>query len=359
MSSWENANAIPPEERLRVFALVFAGGTVLPDGEVRVPEEPELSDGEETARRDLIDELISLREQAIRPDGPTARQTGALGGRFWYFPDGAPVRIITTRIWPGVLDAVPYADPHHPNHIQSLWDADRDATIELFGHIRAENPTSDVRALTVAQATPEDLNAGHVVILGQADSLFVADCDPAGESRSVLEYLSPRLELPLGTRVPPDGDREFDGEFVVTLNAKDEPTWFRPGEQPAKFEHYRPRFLRDAARPGRPRRVGERYPVIEYDVALLARRPNQFNLAASVTICAGVFSRGTYGAVRALTDTHLRGRNERFLSDHFGGLDDFWFLFYVPVFPSVGGLQTMTPDLGRPFHRLRDSAGGR
>jgi hypothetical protein len=72
-------------------------------------------------------------------------------------------------------------------------------------------------------------------------------------------------------------------------------------------------------------------------------------------MCTGTFSRGTFGAVRALTDAALRTRNEHFLLEHFGGLDDFWMLFYVPIFRSVNGLETVTPDLGRPFHWLRDS----
>jgi hypothetical protein len=96
--------------------------------------------------------------------------------------------------------------------------------------------------------------------------------------------------------------------------------------------------------------------VLEYDVAVLARKRNQLNTANSVTICSGVFSRGTYGAVRALTDVLFRSRNERFLERHFGGLDEFWIVFYVPVFRGAQGLDTMTPDLERPFHRLRSSA---
>lgn len=118
---------------------------------------------------------------------------------------------------------------------------------------------------------------------------------------------------------------------------------------------FRPRFRRDMSLPGRPWLTENGLPSLEYDVALLARRPNQFNLATTVTVCMGVFSRGTYGAVRALTDASLRSRNEEFLLEHFPDLNNFWVLFYVPVFSGLHRLDTMTPDLERPFHRLRSS----
>jgi hypothetical protein len=41
------------------------------------------------------------------------------------------------------------------------------------------------------------------------------------------------------------------------------------------------------------------------------------------------------------------------LSEQFEGLDDFCLLFYVPILRANDRLETLTPDLGRPFHRLR------
>jgi hypothetical protein len=213
-----------------------------------------------------------------------------------------------------------------------------------------------VRFLTADQATQDDL-IGHVVVLGQADRLLFSTRHPASEYyATVLEFLAARLELPLGTHISPEGDPDLDGEFAVTTDADEKPTWFGPGVTPTRVEAYRPRFLRDTTEPGRPRLKDDGFPVLEYDVAMLARRPNQLNLASTVTICSGVFSRGTYGSVRALTDPALRNRNELYLTDHFGGLADFWLLFYVPVFRGPTGLSTVTPDLERPFHRLRSSA---
>jgi len=353
ISSWESGAAVPPAERLRDYALAFASERTFGDGDPALVDESDLTTPEERRRQDLIDDLVRLRDRAIRPVDAPSPDTGALGGRFWYFPDGAPVRIISTPSWPSVESRIPYANPWHPNYVQSFHDLDRDATIELFGHIRAENPTADVRFLTADRATHDDLT-GHVVVLGQADGAFRSGRPATAEALPlVMSYLVSRLEIPIATRVKEDGDPEFDVEFVVTADEERRPTWYPREVEPARLQPCPPRFLRD---PGQGRRIeANGLPILEYDVALLARKPNQLNLATTVTICSGLFSRGTLGAVRSLTDPNLRSRNEQFLVDHFGGFDDFWMLLYVPVFRAALGLETVTPDLERPFHRLRDS----
>ena len=86
-------------------------------------------------------------------------------------------------------------------------------------------------------------------------------------------------------------------------------------------------------------RDGERT-VLAKDVGLLARVPNPFNLSRTLTICSGIHSRGVYGAVRSLTDTHLRDANERYISAHFGNSASFVILMSVHVIMN----KTMTPD---------------
>jgi transcriptional regulator with XRE-family HTH domain len=361
VSSWESGKAIPQEERLRSYALLFSTPRSFADGVSVAPDESELSSQEEAQRRELIEELFTLREDALRGTSVTPRQTGALGGRFWYFPQDARIRIIATPMFQSVIEKIPYANRWHPNFMEFLHDADRDATMELFGHIRAENPAADVKCITADQATHDDLT-GFVVILGQGE--FLAPFGPwsssykssKGFQQTIVDYLLRRLELPVGTRLPEGGDEEFDGEFLVTTDADGRAKYFSAAEAPTKVETYRPVFLRDEAAPGRPRRRVDGYPQLEYDVALLARRRNELNISTTVTICSGVFSRGTYGAVRALTDAALRTRNEQFLAEHVT-LDDFWMLLHVPIFAAgIAGAETITPDLARAFHRLRSSA---
>lgn len=407
ISAWESGTQVPPEDRLRSLALFYATSRSL--------EGPSLLDvgaltkDEERVRRDLIDELVRLREAQSAP--PPRRQTGALGGRFYYFPDGLPVRIIGSRLSshevlpsplrPEVLDAarrlrtllgraappgtdaaldelkrfvdvvgdlrdlvdkaesrrdelaesdwdllarafkgggVQYANPWHPNRVQSLWNGDMDAVIELHGHIRAENPGSDVRWLLDTDVTSEDLAGGHTVILGSGATFF-------GNAGGILDYLRRRLDLPVGATFSKE-EPEYGGRFVVNLDDEG-----RPDIDGDDREDHFPRFLAERGEPV----IEHGQPVLEYDVALLARFQNPLNQAATVTICSGVFSCGTYGAVRTLTDSHQRARNEKYLDEHLD-LTNFWMLMHVPVLTTPTGAQTVTPDLTRPFHRLRASA---
>jgi hypothetical protein len=80
--------------------------------------------------------------------------------------------------------------------------------------------------------------------------------------------------------------------------------------------------------------------IVKEDIALFARAINPFNRKRSITICNGMYSRGTYGAVRALTDIRFRDRNAQYLRERFGGSDNYCILMRVPI---VNGA-TLTPD---------------
>jgi transcriptional regulator with XRE-family HTH domain len=356
VSSWESGTAVPPAERLRDYASVFSSDRTFAGPDPRLLRPAELTPEEDGRRRRLEDELMRLRELALRRDDAPVAAPDSLGGSFWHFPDGGPIRVITNPLWPSVESLIPYSSRWHPNYIQMLHDADVDATIDLYGHLRALNPASDVQYLTADRATHDDLT-GHVIVLGQVDHM-VSPWSPGQYSPestpSVIDYLIPRLELPFHVRRPENGDPEFDLEFVVTTDAHGTPTYFPPtGPSPQGQQVYRPRFRVDVE--GR-RLVEEGYPLLEYDVAVLVRERNQLNLERTVTIAAGIFSRGTLGAVRSLTDSKFRAQNELFLRQRFGGLDQFWMIFYVPIFRAADGMETVTPDLQRPFHLLHASA---
>jgi transcriptional regulator with XRE-family HTH domain len=353
ISSWESGKAVPPEERLKSYALFFATRRTRAGAAAKLLPLDDLTDDEERLRRELIDELIALREAALKDDGSAAPATGALGGRFWYFPDGQPVVILYNTF--ESLAALDYSQPKHPNYISQLANADIDGLLELVGHIRAENPTIEIRWKALGgrgagadSLKPDDLSANLVLLGG------------AVESRGANPYawLQRRMDLPIFTRLPDGGDEDYDSEFVVQVDEQGHPHHEGPAE-----EVYRPVFLRDSDAQGRPRLLsepdeqGRRFPQLEYDVALLARQPNPLNLSASITICSGIFSRGAYGSVRSMTDASLRTRNEAYLYERFRDPEDrtalrpFWMLFHVPVL--LG--ETLTPDLNRPFHRLRRS----
>jgi hypothetical protein len=79
---------------------------------------------------------------------------------------------------------------------------------------------------------------------------------------------------------------------------------------------------------------------LSQDVGLLARTPNPLNSSRTLTICNGIHSRGVYGTVRSLTDTHLRDANERYISANFGNSTSFAILMSVMVINN----KVMTPD---------------
>jgi transcriptional regulator with XRE-family HTH domain len=355
VSSWESGAAVPPEERLNSYARFFASRRSVEQHPPGLIPAEDLTADEEQRRGELIDELVRLREEAL--DGPARiRETGALGGRFWYFSDGQPITILCTPLSNEQLGYTEEAakdgslapvvlystNPSHPNAVRNLGNGDIDALLELVGHIRAENPTADVRWLTYDRITAVDQLTGHLVVLGGGD----ASVFPAG-NLSPVEFLMRSMEIPVHGRFPLEGEPEFDGEFVVNVDAHGTPNY--DGE---KEEVHRPRFLRDESMPGRPRLLVNGVPQLNADLALIVRKSNPLNLAAKVTILSGLFSRGTYGAVRAFTDEKFRTRNEQWLSNSLDP-DDFWLLVQVSVF---AGENTITPDLGTPSQRLRMSS---
>jgi hypothetical protein len=334
ISSWESPTSpsLPPEDRLHSLALFFATPRSL-EGNSHLLDVVDLTPEEEGRRRELIDELVELREAALAPTMPERSPLEGPGG-FWFFPDDLPVRIIVPGI-PWQRDQrFRFTDPWDPDYTSAFEFAAADAVVELVGHVRAENPGSDVRWLVLPEVEADDIIGGHVVLLEFPDRSGLA---------APIDYLTRRLDLPLHITMPQDGDR-FGQAFVVTVDDDG-----RPDSQGTLRETYRPRFVHDSIGPSGA-------PILEYDVALLARAPNPLNLAATVTFCAGIFAAGTYGAVRSLTDANLRGRNERFLDQSGVDITQFWVLMQVPMFTSPTRTWTLTPDLLRPFHRLRVSS---
>lgn len=340
ISSWESGKALPADRWLESYARKLSG-----PGDAVGGIDPVAG---------LLSRLTTLRGSAVAGEASTGpAPAGVLGGRFWHFPDGRPVRIVSTPMYGDVVEAVPYANSFHPDYIESLRNADMDATIELFGHIRAENPSSDVRHLTRRTVNRDDLTS-HLVLLGGADTLV----DPALPPReaSPLAWLVRRLDLAVHTQVPEGADAQFGLEFVVSTDERGHPMHRGPYR-----EVHAPTFLQTEGHrlavdgQGVPVTTGG-FPQLEYDVGLLLRCPNPMNTAATITLCTGIFHRGTYGVARSLTDPHLRRANEDFVEATFG-LDDFWLLMRIPVLQTRRGAETITTDLTRPFHVVRGASG--
>jgi hypothetical protein len=186
--------------------------------------------------------------------------------------------------------------------------ADPDSLVELFGHVRAANPDSLVTFNQSKHVTRDHLTT-HLVLLGGVDvNEFVEDVlaelhAPVRQSRRTGDQ---------GIFEVDDGDRSL--ELAPSLRTEDDKR------------------------------------ILVEDVALFCRGPNPFNVLRTVTVCNGMFGRGTYGAVRALTDARFRDRNAEYVRSHFREDRAFSILSRVRV---VRG-EVVTPDWTRPENVLHE-----
>lgn len=306
VSGWESGDPrkLPPSLRLRDIATFFATPRSLLGTRPRLLAQ-DLTPDEQSERDRLFTDLRSLRETATgSPQSPQSRNP-------WHFPDGAPVRIICGEL-PGD-DRGKFASTDDRNYMALRFYADIDALIELFGHVRAENPLADVRHRTTQTMTDDDFQA-HLVILGNL--AWMQDGSVLGD-----------LELPI--RQVAAGD-DLEGELFEVDT--------RSGGTPRTFS---PRLVPD--------RAGN--PVVE-DIGLFVRIPSPITSGRTLTLCSGVFTRGVLGAVRFLSDAGVRDGNLGYLRERFGVASSFGILMRVPVHDR----SVATPDLTDSRSRLYEFA---
>lgn len=294
VSSWESASApkIPPRHRLLAYARFFATQRSVESPPKLLPLAV-LTPDEHAAYKKLETELIALRRLAAEETD----EEEITPGRSWHFTDSGPVTLVCAEL-PGDQTG-PLASPSNPNYTVLQAFADIDALVELHGHIRAENPRMQVNFKTPDEVGHDDLT-GHTILIGGV------------VWNEIAESLSEDAGLPIQQFAHPNLD---SGEiFIAKVDGEEREFW--------------PKW-KDSERT-----------VISQDVGLLARVPNPDNSSRTLTICNGIHSRGVYGAVRSLTDTHLRDANERYISANFGNSDSFAILMWVRVRKD----RTMTPD---------------
>jgi hypothetical protein len=293
ISAWESGTnpKTPPVARLAAYARFFATDRSL-DGEPHMIPEAELTDEEQQRYTALLAELTALLETPAPPSGPTLS-----------FSQG-PVTVVCPEA-PGEARG-PLATDTNANFTKLQRYGDLDALIELWGHLRAANPTLDVVHRLASEVTADDMST-HLLLLGGVAWNQV--------TRRFLEALQ---QVPITQLVVP----EYPGDiFEVTQPSRERflPVW----------------------------EDGDDGEVLIEDVALLARIPNPFNVNRTLTICNGVHSRGVLGAVRCLTDKRVRDANEEYLAQRFPD-GRFALLLRVPVVAN----ETLSPDLQNPDARL-------
>jgi len=300
VSSYETGQAAPGDETLRIYATFFATPRSMSNGQFRLPSEDELTRPELEARDALFRDLQRLRDGTASNRAQGRRRT-------WDFPDDSPIRLVCGKI--PAEDVSSLAEPTNPNFTKLLTYADLDAMVELFGHIRAENPLADVRFMQPDDMSDADLSY-HVVVVGGL-----------GWNQTTGSFLALLDDLP----VQQVEDDDFpDGEFFVVQQDGAEP------------QRYVPQKSRHAA-----------FGLVE-DVGFFARYPNPYNSATTLTICNGVHSRGVLGTVRMLTNQSLSGRNEEYLATRFADALSYGVLFRV----QINNGKTVTPEIGNPRIRL-------
>jgi hypothetical protein len=206
------------------------------------------------------------------------------------FPTGQAITIVCSELSPELRHQLDYADESDPNYIRAYKYADLDSLIELHGFVNAVNPGNAVTISAPSEVTPDQLNA-HLIVLGGVDFNWV--------SAAILKDLA---HVPVAQR-----ERKTDAdEGAFTINAG--------------TEEFRPSLDIEGGRP-----------VLREDVALFLRAPNPYNRERSATLCNGMYSRGTFGVVRALTDQAIRNRNNTYVSERFPRHDTYSILCRVKL----------------------------
>lgn len=295
VASWENrlAPKLPPRERILAYAQFFATRRSLEPKPNLIPLD-DFTPEEAAEYEKLRDKLLRLHGAARETDEPTVVR------RSWRFADSGPVTLICARLPEEERPALAFPDA--PNYTELLSFGDLDAMVELFGHVRAENPSTHVTFKLAPNVAPDDLS-GHVAIIGGI-----------GWSRVTARLLS-LAQLPVEQREDPAVQW---GEIFITKAADGERKYF-------------------------PTRLTTDPPELIEDIGLLARMPNPTNSSRTLTICNGIHSRGVYGAVRSLTDSQLRDSNEQYIAENFPD-QKFCILMRVQIIEG----RALTPDFKSP-----------
>jgi hypothetical protein len=298
VSSWENPTLpkLPPLYRLEAYARFFCTPRSTA-GPPKLYPAAELTPEELQSFGKLKTELERLRREASGEKGGSEQTFN----RSWHFSDGARVTLVCAKLPDD--ETGPFGKASNPNYTALQTYADVDALVELFGHIRAENPTATVRFRTPLEVEPDEL-VGHLILLGG-----VVWNEIAGR-------LSEMAHLPVEQIT--DAELASGDIFVAEVDGVDKQFW--------------------------PKWTDESMETLAEDVGLLARVPNPLYSSRTLTICNGIHSRGVYGVVRSLTDAEMRESNERYLSTQFGDAKSFAILASVKVIRDTA----MTPDFNTP-----------
>lgn len=286
VSSWENDTdpKLPTPSRLRAYASFFATKRSVAALPYRTLPDTELDPDERVRRATLERELVDLRDRVV---GDATGAELSRGSGIWYFPDGGDVTIVCAKLPDDLTGSMPYTRTTDPDHVALYSYADPDSLLELYGHIRANNPHSTVRHLAGETLSFAQYNS-HLAVLGGVD------WNPN------TQYFIDQADIPV-RQIPRDVDTD-PGGFAVGAEVFG----------PTLCEH-----------------DGET--VLIEDVCHIVRTPNPYDGRRTLTVCNGSYGRGVLGAVLAFTDRYVRDENESYVRRRFLDAETFSILARVRI----------------------------
>ncbi len=293
VASWENRDnpKLPQPKWILAYAQFFATRRSIATGTPRLVPIESFTPEEQASHDALRDELLRLHAAARGTPEPIVTR------KSWQFNDSGPVTLVCAQLPKEQVGTM--ADRDNPNYCELLSFGDLDAMVELWGHVRMENPNMKVSYKSAPHVAADDLS-GHVVIIGGIGWNEV--------TRRILDLTRLPVRQEEDAAVP-------SGEIFIH-------------EIDGKEQKYLPKWSEtDSGK------------LIE-DVGLLVRMPNPLNSNRTLTMCNGIHSRGVLGAVRSLTDERLRESNERYIAQNFPDSQQFGILIRIQVIEG----RAMTPD---------------
>jgi hypothetical protein len=334
ISSYESRTnpRLPTPARVEEYAILFGAPRCFEQRPPRLLGLDEMTEEERRSVAGLARELTQLRKDALGATTLPATVTNptveaSLESSPLRFRDGNTITIVCGQ-WPAqMLAQVPYTDIDDPDYIEMLQYSDLDALFELHGHLRAANPTNQVNLRVAGKLSPDDYHS-HLVLLGGVDW------------NTATTNVLARLQLPVHQVANWDTP---DGQYFEVVEADGQKV-----RHTARLERRSGKDQSSQTGSG----TDDKGILLE-DVAFFARAVNPVNRKRTVTICLGMYGRGTYGAVRAVTDALFRDRNAEHVRDKFGDSDTYCILMRVPVFDGA----TLTPDWTTGQHTLFEWSG--
>jgi DNA-binding XRE family transcriptional regulator len=314
VSSWEREDKVTviPVGHLRAYARFFAVDRLSGDGRRQLLEVSDMTDDQRRRAVELEFELDHLRKAALGESGIRTRDAPAapaefpgLRDPFWRFPNDRDITIVCAELPPDQIPPSPLTDPNDPDFVGTYVYSDLGAVLEIYGHLRAVNPNSNIKIRPARSGLICDDYTDHLVLLGGVDFNHV--------TQAVLDL----VDLPITQE---------------SRSTPDDPGMFRVDSGEGGGGEFRPEIIKS--------RDGGRRTLLR-DVAHFYRGPNPYNKLRTVTICNGMFGRGVEGAVRAMTDPKFRDRNAEYIRTRLENWGSVSLLFWVSI---TGSGPPLPPD---------------